>query len=150
EYATFGCGHAGRGESSGLPSATDSVGRRSANPKSRTFTAPSGLILMLPGSRSRCTTPRSCAASSAPAIWWAMASRFLQRDRTVPDPLLQSQSFNQFHYQVVGTDIVGSADIGMIQRRYGSCLALEAAAEFFPGDFDGDRAIKPGIARAVD
>ncbi len=40
-----------------------------ANPKSRTLSLPSGRTLMFAGLRSRCTTPRSCAASSASAIW---------------------------------------------------------------------------------
>ena len=39
-----------------------------AKPKSRTFTVPSGRILMLAGLRSRWMTPCSCAASSASAI----------------------------------------------------------------------------------
>jgi hypothetical protein len=34
-----------------------------ANPKSRIFTTPSGVIRMLAGFRSRCTIPFSCAAS---------------------------------------------------------------------------------------
>ncbi len=36
-----------------------------ASPKSSTFRRASGVILMLAGLRSRCTIPRSCAASSA-------------------------------------------------------------------------------------
>ena len=43
-----------------------------ARPKSSTFTRPSGVILMLAGLRSRCTMPRSCAASSASITWLAM------------------------------------------------------------------------------
>jgi len=39
-----------------------------ASPKSKTFTAPSSRTLTLAGFRSRCTTPFSCAASSASAI----------------------------------------------------------------------------------
>ena len=42
-----------------------------ARPKSSTFTTPSGVILMLAGFRSRWTTPRSCAYSSASAICFA-------------------------------------------------------------------------------
>jgi hypothetical protein len=45
-----------------------------ASPKSRTFTVPSGLILMLPGFRSRCTMPFECASSKASAICRAMRS----------------------------------------------------------------------------
>jgi len=61
------------GESSGLPTAASTGAPRFAKPKSSTLTVPSDLILMLPGFRSRCTIPRSCAASSASAIWRANA-----------------------------------------------------------------------------
>jgi hypothetical protein len=37
----------------------------------------------------------------------------------------------------------------MIERRDGAGLALEAVAEFFGGDFDGDGAVEPGVAGAV-
>ena len=45
-----------------------------ARPKSSTFTAPSARSLMFAGLRSRWTMPRSCAASSASAIWRAIGS----------------------------------------------------------------------------
>ena len=40
---------------------------------------PSGVILILAGFRSRWTMPFSCAASSASAIWRAMANASAQR-----------------------------------------------------------------------
>ena len=45
-----------------------------ARPKSSSLTPPSGRTLTLAGLRSRWTTPFSCAASSASAIWRAIAS----------------------------------------------------------------------------
>ena len=59
--------------------AIESGGSRSldialAKPKSRTFTRPSLVTLMLAGFRSRWTMPRSCAYSSASAICLAMDS----------------------------------------------------------------------------
>ncbi len=45
-----------------------------ARPKSRTLTAPAGVRFTLAGFRSRWTTPFSCAASSASAIWRATSS----------------------------------------------------------------------------
>src|SRR5215472_2971566 len=45
-----------------------------ANPKSSTFTTPSGVILTLAGFRSRCTLPFSCAASRP----WQARLQFLQ------------------------------------------------------------------------
>lgn len=47
--------------------------RAFANPKSSTFTVPSSRTLMLAGFRSRWMMPCSCAASSASAIWRAIA-----------------------------------------------------------------------------
>ena len=46
-----------------------------ARPKSRTFTAPSGVISILAGFRSRWTMPFSCAMSRASAICRAMSTR---------------------------------------------------------------------------
>jgi hypothetical protein len=50
------------------------LSRALARPKSSTLTAPSAVILTLAGFRSRWTIPRSCAASSASAIWRAIGS----------------------------------------------------------------------------
>ena len=67
--------------------------RTLASPKSSTFTDPSGLILMLPGLRSRCTMPLSWAASSAPrsdgrsaAPFQAAAGLSGSRPRSTPSP----------------------------------------------------------------
>ncbi len=43
-----------------------------ARPKSRTFTFPSGVIITLPGLRSRWTIPLRCASSRATATWVAI------------------------------------------------------------------------------
>ena len=48
--------------------------RAFANPKSRIFGLPSGVIMMLSGFKSRWMTPSSCAASSPSAIWPKSAS----------------------------------------------------------------------------
>ena len=52
-----------------------------ARPKSSTFTVPSSRTLMFAGFRSRCTMPRSCAASSASAICFAIVSVLLPAGR---------------------------------------------------------------------
>ncbi len=56
------------------PEAVESPTTALARPKSRTFTEPSGVILMFAGLRSRWTIPRSCAYSSPAAIWRAMSA----------------------------------------------------------------------------
>jgi hypothetical protein len=63
------------GESVAEPIAVLLTGSASfANPKSSTFTVPSGRTLMFAGFRSRWTIPCSCAASSASAICFAISS----------------------------------------------------------------------------
>ena len=59
------------------------IRRRSPSPgRSRAPSpTPSGVILMLAGFRSRWMMPRSCAASSASAIWRAIVERLAQRQR---------------------------------------------------------------------
>jgi len=53
------------------------------------------------------------------------------------------------HHQVIGTDVVERADIGMVQRGHRSGLSLEAVGESFVRDFDGDVAVEARIARAI-
>jgi hypothetical protein len=57
-------------------------------------------------------------------------------------------ALHQFHYQVVGADIVERADIGMVQRGNGAGLALETVAEVRIGRFYGDGAPQPRIHRS--
>ena len=93
--------------------------------------------------------PFSCAASSASAIWRAMRSASSSGIGPSFDPVRESRPFHQFHHQVVGTHIVDGADVGMIQRRHGACLALEPLIEFHSGDLQRDRTSQPGIMRLV-
>src|ERR1700688_4788241 len=119
-----------------------------ASPKSSTLTVlpggPSGLMMMLPGFRSRCVIPFSCAASSAAAICFAILS---DSSRGIAPSLMCSASFNvlgqrlpldQLHHQIVGTDVVERAYVGVIQGSDRPSFLLEALAEAFRRDFDGD------------
>ena len=76
--------------------------------------------------------------------------RFLQRDCAFFDPVSQRWAFDQFHHQVVGAYIVHLADFGVIQRRNSVHLTLEAIAEAFGRDLDGDFAAHARIASTVD
>ena len=93
--------------------------------------------------------PFSCAASSASAIWRAMGKRLVQRHRARFDPLGQRRPLDQLHHQVVGTDIVNVADVGVIQRGDRANLALEAFAEPLGGNLDGHLAPHARIAGAI-
>ena len=59
---------------------------------------------------------------------------------------LGERPLDQLHHQVVRADVVQRADVGMIQRGDGSRFALEALAESFRGDLDGDVAAEARIA----
>jgi hypothetical protein len=71
--------------------------------------------------------------------------RGVERQRT-----LEILALHQFHHQVIRTDVVELADIGMIQRGDDPRLTLEALRKFRGGDFDRDIAIQPRVAGAVN
>ena len=56
---------------------------------------------------------------------------------------------NALHNNVVGTDIVNLADVGVIQRRDGFGFTLKSLAELRAGNFDRDEAIQPRVLSAV-
>ncbi len=62
----------------------------------------------------------------------------------------QRLALHQLHDEVVGTDVVQRADVGMIQRGDGAGFALESIAEVLGRHLDGDVAADAGIVRAVD
>ena len=85
------------------------------------------------GFRSRWTIPRSCAASSASAICFAMFSASSTARRRAPRPsqaLGQGLAFDELHDRArtpsVLFDAVNRADVWMIERRQHPRLALEA------------------------
>ena len=120
-----------------------------ARPKSSTFTVPSGLILMLPGFRSRWVTPFSCAASSASAIWRAMDSASSRGIGPSTQPLSEGRPLDQLHDEIVRADIVEVADVGVAESRDGPPLALEPLGELLGGDLDGHVPIEARIPRPV-
>ena len=70
-----------------------------ANPKSSTFTVPSGRILMFAGFRSRWMIPCSCAASRASAICLAMGSASSIGIGPWRDAVGQRRALDQFHHE---------------------------------------------------
>ena len=70
--------------------------------------------------------------------------RFVKVQRTA-----QVLPFDIFHDEVVGANVVEVADIGVVQCGDGACLAAEALAERFFGNFDCDVAPQPRVARPV-
>ena len=118
-----------------------------ANPKSKTFTVPSGLTLMFAGFRSRWMIPCSWAASSASAIWLRDGQRLIERNRPARNPLGKRRSLDEFHYERADTvgffETVDLRDVGMIQR--GEDLALRA--ETVPG---GRGRLRETIGRTLD
>ena len=84
---------------------------------------------MLAGFRSRWMIPRSWAASSAAAISVHDPQRLVNWHRALPKRLRQRRTFDEFHDEVVGANVMDGADVGMIQRRDGAGLTLEPFAE---------------------
>ena len=117
----------------GSPAAT--VRRRRARPKSSSFT-PAFVSMMLAGFRSRCTTPRACAAASASAISMPNVQRLLNRQRPARQPRGQRLALEQFHHQERHVDavdrrradVVQRADVRMVQAGDAARLALEPLA----------------------
>ena len=108
----------------------------SRSPKSRSL-APPGVSIMLPGFKSRWTTPGRCARSSASAIPMAYRSDKSLAEKALRETRRRVLAFHELHDQVVGrapvaADIEEHAYIGMIERRHrdGFRFALEARAQF--------------------
>ena len=74
---------------------------------------------------------------------------FLDRDGTSRHLFAERRSFDQFHHQVVGSDVVEMADVRMIQRGDGAGFAFETFAEAFARNFDRDLAAQTRVAGAV-
>jgi len=55
-------------------------------------------------------------------------------------------ALDQLHHQLVWTDIVQRADIGMIQRGHDPRFAIESFGKPFGADLYGDFAVQPGVA----
>ena len=75
--------------------------------------------------------------------------RLIQRKRALLDPFCQRRPFHQFHHQVIGSDVVDVANVGMIQRRHRVYLAGEAGAEALGGNLDGHVPPHPRIVGAI-
>ena len=90
-----------------------------ASPKSSTFTVPSARTLMFAGFRSRWMMPCSCAASSASAICFAMASASSMGIAPLRDPIGERRPFDQLHDQRVQAagilEAVDRGDVRMIE-----------------------------------
>jgi hypothetical protein len=78
------------------------------------------------------------------------AQRFIERHGAVRDAFGERRSFDQFHDQIIGTDVVERADIGMIQRRDSAGLTLEPVAELLRRKLDGHFAPEPSVGSTVD
>ena len=122
-----------------------------ASPKSRTFTLLSTPTLMLAGFKSRCTTPFSCAASSAFQRRSASdRERLRNRDRTSGNAVRQSRSLDVLHYQEIRSNVVQRANVGMIQGRNGARFPLAPAGKLRGDDLERNRPAEPYVHGPVD
>ena len=130
-----------------------------ARPKSSIFTAPPAVSLTLPGLRSRCTTPLSCAASRP-----AATSRQISRASAAGSGPFASRAASVGPVHVLEDEVaaalglleaVDGGDVRMAQARQQLGLALEARqplrveGEEFGQRLDGDVAPQPRVAGAV-
>src|SRR4051794_38294826 len=84
-----------------------------ASPKSNTLTAP-GVSLMLAGFRSRWTIPFFVRRVQRRRDLRCNVQRFLDRQRTLLDPLLKRRPIDQLHHQIVRTNVVQLANMRMV------------------------------------
>ena len=117
------------GELAGSLEAAAAVGTTEANPKSKTFTTPSGVIFTFAGFRSRWMTPFSLRRFQRFGDLPRDRQRFFHRHRTAADPIGKRWPVDILHDEVIGADVEQCADMGMVERRHGPCLALKPFAE---------------------
>ena len=73
-----------------------------------------------------------------------IAERRLKRQRP-----FRRLPLDELHHEVVGSDVVQRADIGMVQGRDGPHLALGSLAELLGGHLDGHVPTDAGITCAI-
>src|ERR1017187_4529897 len=76
--------------------------------------------------------------------------RFLNGHVTLRHSLSQGRTFDPLHYQVIGSDVVQGADVGMVQRCHHARLALPPAAELRLYELHGDAAAQARVPGFVD
>ena len=121
---------------------------------------PSGVTRTLAGLRSRWTTPRSWAASSASAIWRAMSSASSTGSRPRASRCARSSpgtsSIARKRVPIRVVDAVDRGDVGVVQRGQQLGLALEAGqplgvvGERVGQDLDRHLAVERGVDRLPD
>ena len=103
-----------------------------ASPKSSTFTCPCVVTMTFDGLRSRWTTPRPWAVSSAWASSWAMSTIWRTGSRFAAGGDLQRLALDVLHDDeraAVGVaDLENLADERMVERRGGERFAPQALA----------------------
>ena len=136
-----------------------------ASPKSSSFAIdaedapPLRVSMMLPGLRSRWTMPARCAVSSALAIWIAIRSAWIERQRAFGQAIGERLAFYQFQDQRVDAvavfDPVDRADVRMVERREQPRFALEAGqpvgirGEGTRQNLQGDVTIQLAVSGAI-
>jgi hypothetical protein len=63
---------------------------------------------------------------------------------------LERRALDVLHYQIVRTNVVKLADVGMVECRYRARFALEALRKLFFYNFDCNSAIQSRVASTID
>ena len=102
------------------PLSTDAAASGLARPKSRIFTVPFGVSLILAGFRSRCTIPRSWAAVSPSAICLAISTASSHLIGPLLQPVRQGLAVDELHDDAPARaqllESVHVSNVGVIQR----------------------------------
>ena len=120
-----------------------------ASPKSSTFTDAVGLDLDVAGFQIAMRDALLVRGFERVGDLFGNGQRFIEGNRALFDALRQRLTLHQFHHQVVGADVVERADVGVIQGSDRAGFRLEALAEAFRRNFDGDIAAKARVVGAI-
>src|SRR5262245_28006728 len=130
-----------------------------ARPKSSTLATPAGVSITLPGLRSRCTIPLSCAVSSALATCRAIANASSSGECAALETRRERLALDQFEHQEALApgllQAIDRTDIRVAERREQLGFALEARntlgalGERRGQGLDRDLAPEPRVARAI-
>ena len=140
--------------------AADAGAASLASPKSSTLIRPLWSTMMFAGFKSRCTMPAAWAHARASATCTAYLTARVGWQTTRRNQLVQGLPGYVLHDHEVNTalrtDVMNYADVGMLQRRDGFRLVLEAhlqigvRRQMGRQDLDRDRALQPGVAGQID
>ena len=115
-----------------------------ARPKSRSL-IPLGVSITFPGFRSRWMIPWACAVVRASAICAPYCNTLRLASGPFLRPICQRPALHQLHDQVIRSNVVERANVGMIQCGDSPCFSLETRFQGLKVDLDRDHSSQPRV-----